>query len=71
MKLRNRIILLCIPTLLGIIILSLVSLNSLRNTLLEQRKAELTVLVTLAKAAMEKTYALEQSGQLTHEQALA
>jgi methyl-accepting chemotaxis protein len=68
-KLRTKIILLCAPTLLGIVIIAMVSLNSLKRTMLEERTAELSLLVTLAHASLEKVYASEQSGQMTREQA--
>jgi methyl-accepting chemotaxis protein len=70
-KLRTKIILLCAPTLLGILIIAMVSLNTLKNTMLDEREAQLSLLVTLAKASLEKVYGMEQSGKLTREQAQA
>ncbi|MRT31134.1 MULTISPECIES: methyl-accepting chemotaxis protein [Herbaspirillum] len=71
MKLRTKIIWLCATTLVGILIIAMVSLNTLRRTMMEEREAQLSLLVTLAKAAAEKAQALEQSGKLTREQAQA
>ena len=71
MKLSTRIVLLCAPTLLGIVIIAMVSLNTLKNTMLEERTAQLSLLVTLADASLNKIYALEQSGKMTREQAQA
>ncbi|EJM95645.1 methyl-accepting chemotaxis protein [Herbaspirillum sp. YR522] len=71
MKLRTKILLLCAPTLLGIVIIAMVSLNTLKRTMLEERTAQLSLLVTLAKAALEKVHASEQAGQMTREQAQA
>ncbi|MDR6739988.1 MULTISPECIES: methyl-accepting chemotaxis protein [Herbaspirillum] len=71
MKLRTKIIWLCATTLVGILIIAMVSLTTLRRTMMEEREAQLSLLVTLAKAAAEKAQALEQSGKLTREQAQA
>lgn len=70
MKLSTRIILLCLVTLLGIIGVSAVSLFTLRQTMVEERSSHISELVELANAAVEKAYALEQSGKLSHEDAL-
>ena len=69
MTLRSRILLLCFSTLLGIILIAAFSLYSLRQTMMAERVGQLTVLVELANASVEKAYALEQSGKLTREQA--
>ena len=69
MTLRSRILLLCFSTLLGIILIAAFSLYSLRQTMMAERVGQLTVLVELANAAVEKAHALEQSGKLTREQA--
>jgi methyl-accepting chemotaxis protein len=69
MTLRSRILLLCISTLLGIVLIASFSLYSLRQTVMAERVEQLTVLVELANASVEKAYALEQSGKLTREQA--
>ena len=69
MTLRSRILLLCFSTLLGIVLIASFSLYSLRQTMMAERVEQLTVLVELANAAVEKAYALEQSGKLTREQA--
>ncbi|OBV40750.1 methyl-accepting chemotaxis protein [Janthinobacterium psychrotolerans] len=69
MTLRSRILLLCFSTLLGMILIASFSLYSLRQTMMAERVGQLSVLVELANAAVEKAYALEQSGKLTREQA--
>nr|WP_079216415.1 methyl-accepting chemotaxis protein [Herbaspirillum robiniae] len=71
MKLRTKIIYLCATTLIGILVIAMVSLNTLKKTMLEEREAQLSLLVTLAKAASEKVYEQEKSGKLTREQAQA
>ena len=69
MKLSSRIILLCAITLLGISVISAISLYSLRQTMMRERTAQISDQVTLAYAAIEKAYALEQSGKLSREEA--
>jgi len=69
MTLRSRILLLCFSTLLGIVLIASFSLYSLRQTMMAERVEQLTVLVELANASVEKAYTLEQSGKLTREQA--
>ena len=69
MKLRTRILLLCAAALLGMLVLAAVSLSTLRQTMLKERTAQLSTLVVLAQAAMEKLHAQEKAGDLTREQA--
>ena len=69
MKLSTRILLLCISTLLGIVLIATVSLYSLRQTMMAERAAQIGTLVELANAAAEKAYALEQSGKLSKDDA--
>ncbi|WP_317205362.1 methyl-accepting chemotaxis protein [Janthinobacterium sp.] len=69
MKLSTRILLLCGSTLLGIILIATVSLFSLRQTMMAERVAQISTLVELANASVEKAYAQEQSGKLTREEA--
>jgi len=71
LKLRTKIIWLCATTLIGILVIAAVSLTTLRRTMMEEREAQLSLLVTLAKAAAEKAQAQEQAGKLTREQAQA
>ncbi|MES2076121.1 MAG: methyl-accepting chemotaxis protein [Pseudomonadota bacterium] len=65
MKLSTRILLLCAATLLGIVTIATVSLFSLRATMMQERSAQLTNLIELANAAVEKAYAQEQSGKMS------
>jgi methyl-accepting chemotaxis protein len=71
MKLRTRMMLLCAVTLLGMAVLAGVALTTLRSSMMADRVAQLSTLVTLAHAAAEKGYAQEQAGKLTREQAQA
>ncbi|MFZ6674122.1 methyl-accepting chemotaxis protein [Undibacterium sp. Xuan67W] len=69
MKLRTRIILLCISTLLGITVIASVSLYTLHQTMMSERVAQISNMVEMASGAIDKAYALEQSGKLSKEEA--
>ncbi|MGM9484728.1 methyl-accepting chemotaxis protein [Roseateles sp. NT4] len=71
MKLRTRMMLLCAVTLMGMLILAGVALSTLRSSMMADRVAQLSTLVTLAHAAAEKGHALEQAGKLSREDAQA
>ena len=71
MKLRTRMMLLCAVTLLGMLILAGVALSTLRSSMMADRVAQLSTLVTLAHAAAEKGHALEQAGKSSREEAQA
>ena len=70
MKIRTRILWLCAATLVGMIVLSAVALNTLYQSMMNERKAQLTNLVTLAQAAAQKSYEKEKSGALSREDAI-
>ncbi|MDB5851015.1 MAG: hypothetical protein JWP29_4767 [Rhodoferax sp.] len=69
MKLQTRIVLLCSVALLSMAVLAAVSLSTLRQSMVQERTAQLSKLVILAHSALEKLNAQEQSGQLTKEAA--
>ncbi len=69
MKLRTRILLLCAAALLSMLVLAAVSLSTLRQTMTKERTAQLSTLVVLAQASLEKLHAREKAGELTREQA--
>ena len=69
MKLQTRIVLLCSVALLSMAVLAAVSLSTLRQSMVQERTAQLSKLVILAHAALERLYAQEQGGQLTREAA--
>ncbi|MCW2479367.1 methyl-accepting chemotaxis protein [Candidatus Symbiopectobacterium sp. NZEC135] len=71
MKLRTRIMLLCGATLLGLLILSAVALNTLYSSLMKERTSHLTTLVELAQASAQKAYDREKAGQISHDEAMA
>ena len=70
MKLRTRILWLCAATLLGLVVLSAVALNTLYQSMMNERTAQLSNLVVLAHAAAQKAYDKEKSGELSREDAL-
>src|SRR6218665_1311251 len=65
MKLRTRILLLCASALLVMVVLAAVSLSTLRQTMMKERTAQLSTLVTLAHSALEKLHAQEVAGELS------
>ena len=69
MKLRTRILLLCAAALLGMVVLASVSLSTLRQSMMKERTAQLSTLVVLAHASLERLYEQEKSGELTRDQA--
>lgn len=69
MKLRNRILLLCASALLGMVLLAAISLSTLRQTMTKERTAQMSTLVELAHAALDKLYEQEKAGTLSREQA--
>ncbi|PTT84190.1 hypothetical protein DBR42_15265, partial [Pelomonas sp. HMWF004] len=69
MKLRTRMFVLCGVILLGTVVLVGVALNTLRASMMADRTAQLSNLVTLAHAAAEKSHALEKEGKLSREDA--
>ena len=71
MTLRRRMLMLCAVTLLGMAVLAAVALSTLRTSMMDDRIAQLSTLVTLAHAAAEKGHALEQEGKLSRDEAQA
>ena len=71
MKLRTRILWLCAAALCGVLVLIGLSLHGLRQTMLDERTAQLNNLVVLAQAGVAKIHEQEQAGKLTREAAQA
>jgi methyl-accepting chemotaxis protein len=65
MKLKTRILLLCSAALLGVLLLAGISLNTLRQTMLKERTAQLSTLVVLAHSALEKLHTQEKAGEIS------
>ena len=71
MKLRHRILAIIVSALLGIVLISGVGLQALRQNLREGREEELLKLAKLCIGVMERYHQQEASGALTREQAQA
>ncbi|CAG9168976.1 methyl-accepting chemotaxis protein [Cupriavidus respiraculi] len=69
MKLRTRILLLCVAALVGMVLLAAISLSTLRQSMMKERTAQLSTLVTLAHASLERIHAREKAGELSREDA--
>ncbi|MGY8524595.1 methyl-accepting chemotaxis protein [Paracidovorax citrulli] len=69
MTLRTRTLLLCGAALLGMLLLAAISLSTLRQTMMNERLSQLSTLVELAHASLDKLHAQETAGQLSREQA--
>jgi len=65
MKLQTRIVLLCSVALLSMAVLAAVSLSTLRQSMVQERTAQLSRLVILAHAALENLHQQEQGGKMT------
>ena len=65
MKLQTRILLLCGIALVSMAVLAAVSLSTLRQSMVQERTAQLSKLVILAHSALENLQAQEQAGQLS------
>lgn len=71
MKLRQRLLLLCLIAIAGMVIIASMSLFALRQTMVSERYNQISDQVILARAAIEKAYAQEQAGKLSRADAQA
>ncbi|MFC7422292.1 methyl-accepting chemotaxis protein [Iodobacter arcticus] len=69
MKLRTRIWIIVIAAFLGIIIVSVGSLFQLRQSMMQERRAQIIQLLDLAKAQLTHFQELEVTGKLSREEA--
>ena len=69
MTLKKRILLLCAVALLGMVLLAIQSLSTLRGTMMKERTAQLSTLVVLAHATLESLHQQEVAGKITREAA--
>ncbi|WKB55920.1 methyl-accepting chemotaxis protein [Eleftheria terrae] len=69
MKLKTRVLTVFIAALLGMVLLATVSLMTLRQTMVKERTAQLSNLVVLAHASLEKLHEQEKAGSLSREEA--
>jgi methyl-accepting chemotaxis protein len=71
MKLSHRLSLLTAAAFLGMVLLGAMSLLSIRNSLIEDRKAQISNLLLMGESLLKRYQGMEASGQLTREQAQA
>ena len=71
MKLRHRILAIVASALLGVLLISLVGLQALRQNMIEGRQEQILKIAQLSIGVMQRYQALEASGALTREQAQA
>ena len=71
MKLRHRILAIVASALLGVLLISLVGLQALRQNMIEGRQEQILKIAQLSIGVMERYHQLEASGALTREQAQA
>ncbi len=69
MKLKTQIWAIIATAMAGVILVSTWSLVSLRQTLLDERKAQISGLLVLSQAMLEHYQQLEKNGELAHEEA--
>ena len=62
MKLKRKLFALCVVAMAGLLISGGVSLYTMKKIMVQEREEQISELVELARAAVEKAYALEQSG---------
>ncbi len=71
MKLRNRILIIVLVALLGIVASSALGLQALRNNMQEERQDHILKVARLATGVMDRYQKLEAAGKMTREEAQA
>ena len=71
MKLRHRILAIVASALLGVLLISVIGLQALRQNMREGREEQIVKIAQLCLGVMEHYHQLEASGSLTREQAQA
>jgi methyl-accepting chemotaxis protein len=71
MKLSHRLAALAVAAILGMALLGTFALFSIKNSLMEDRRSQVTNMLSMAETMIKHYQELEKSGQLTHEQAQA
>ncbi|MBI0330126.1 methyl-accepting chemotaxis protein [Burkholderia plantarii] len=69
MKLSAKLMMMVAAALLGVVLLAAVSLQTLRNALIDSRRDEVVILLTKAEHLVASYRAMQASGALTQEQA--
>ena len=69
MRLKTRVFIIVAASLLGLLIMGLIGLYSMRVSMLEERRAQITQLLDFADSQLRYFQSLEASGKLTREEA--
>ncbi|BCL75929.1 methyl-accepting chemotaxis protein [Jeongeupia sp. HS-3] len=71
MKLSTRLGLIVVCAVIGLVIIAGYALQTIRSTMLQERRGEIRLVLDLAVGQMKRYQALEQSGKLTRDEAQA
>jgi methyl-accepting chemotaxis protein len=71
MRLKTRVLIIVSASLVGLLVMSIFGLYSMRQGMMEERRAQITQLLDFADAQIRYFYGLEASGKLTREEAQA
>jgi methyl-accepting chemotaxis protein len=71
MRLKTRVLIIVSASLVGLLVMSLFGLYSMRQGMMEERRAQITQLLDFADSQIRYFYGLETSGKLTREEAQA
>lgn len=69
MRLKTRVLIIVAASLVGLLAMGSFGLYSMRQTMLDERRAQITQLLDFADSQLNHFYAMEKSGKLTREEA--
>jgi methyl-accepting chemotaxis protein len=71
MRLKTRVLIIVMASLVGLLIMGLFGLYNMRQSMLEERRAQITLLLDFADSQLKYFQGLEASGKMTREDAQA
>lgn len=71
MRLKTRVLIIIVASLLGLVVMGLLGLYNMRQSMLEERRSQIAQLLDFAESQMRYYHGLEISGKLTREEAQA
>lgn len=71
MRLKTRVLIIIVASLLGLVVMGLLGLYNMRQSMLEERRAQIAQLLDFAESQMRYFHGLEMSGKLSREDAQA
>ncbi|SFN78140.1 Cache domain-containing protein [Formivibrio citricus] len=71
MRLKTRVLIIIVASLLGLVVMGLLGLYNMRQSMLEERRAQIVQLLDFAESQMRHFHGLEVSGKLSAEEAQA